>query len=213
MNINIDTLVEKTGVDIKGIVHVGACLGEEAPYYRKYTENVIWVEANKELIPKIKQAVGRNNVYNLAVCDKDFETRKFNIIYSLDKTNPGCSSLFNLKKHSEYYPMIVKEREEYVTTIKLDTLIKPFGYHNFNFLNLDIQGAELLALKGAKKYLEYVDLVYTEFSLEELYEGCCLLWQLDDYLRDFGFVRTELSRPHNSWGDCLYEKLIRKVGN
>jgi hypothetical protein len=45
--------------------------------------------------------------------------------------------------------------------------------------------------------------------LEELYEGCCLIDELDEYLKSFGFERkiTKLwDDGAVGWGDALYIK-------
>ena len=44
---------------------------------------------------------------------------------------------------------------------------------NVNFLNLDIQGAELKALKSLQDYLHKVDYIYTEVNVDYLYVDCC----------------------------------------
>ena len=42
-------------------------------------------------------------------------------------------------------------------------------------MNLDIQEAELLALKGSDKILNYIDAIYTEVNLDEIYLNCAKL--------------------------------------
>jgi FkbM family methyltransferase len=195
-------------INVKGIIHVGACMGEEFPIYDKYTKNVIWIEANPELIPIIEKNVYGEKVLSYAVCDKDHEKIKFNVIYSDDRTNPGCSSILDLKIHQQLYPMINKVREVEVETITLDTLLKEQNLipSDYNVLNMDIQGAELLALKGAENLLQHLDIVYTEFSLVELYKDCCLLSDLDEFLTERGFKRTRLEFAATTWGDVVYVK-------
>lgn len=209
MLIPFNKLIETHKIPVQGILHVGACMGEEYPTYKKYTDNVAWVEANPELIPIIKNAVHGQPVFNFAVCEEDFFTRKFNIIYSDDRTNPGCSSLLELKKHAEYYPMIKKIRECIVNTITLDSLVRKIELKDktFNILNMDIQGAELLALKGAEKLLDTtIQMVYTEFAVEELYDGCCLLGDITQFLGERGFRLMDIEKAHPSWGDAVFIK-------
>lgn len=204
MIISFDEIVKN--INVKGIIHVGACMGEEFPIYDKYTKNVIWIEANPDLIPIVEANVYGEMVFNYAVCDKDHEKVKFNIIYSDDRTNPGCSSLLNLKIHQQIYPWVNKIKEVEVETITLDTLLKEQNLipSDYNVLNMDIQGAELLALKGSENLLKHLDIIYTEFSLVELYENCCLLSDLDEFLEEKGFKRTQISYAHITWGDVVY---------
>lgn len=74
-------------------------------------------------------------------------------------------------------------------------------------MNLDIQGAELLALKGADDILNNIDYIYTEINIKEIYENCCLLHQVDDYLKSFGFIRIIINITHYGWGDAFYIKI------
>jgi hypothetical protein len=78
---------------------------------------------------------------------------------------------------------------------------------NVNFLNLDIQGVELKALKGMEEYLNTVDYIYTEVNTDYVYVDCCLMSELDEYLGGFGFKRVETSMCGNTgWGDAFYIK-------
>ncbi len=76
---------------------------------------------------------------------------------------------------------------------------------DFNFLNLDIQGAELKALKGMEEYLNKVDYIYTEVNEDYVYKDCALVNELDEYLKLFGLYRVETKWCENyKWGDALY---------
>lgn len=79
-----------------------------------------------------------------------------------------------------------------------------------NFVNIDIQGAELKALKGMKKYLENVDYLYLEVDVKELYEGCCLLSEINEFLKGFGFEQKEISLTQHGW-EMHYISKINKL--
>ena len=58
-----------------------------------------------------------------------------------------------------------------------------------------------------EKYLDKVDYIYSEVNEKELYIGCALIPQLDEYLSGFGFKRVETKMCGNTgWGDALYIK-------
>jgi len=73
-------------------------------------------------------------------------------------------------------------------------------------MNLDIQGAELKALKGSTLILPHIKSIYTEVNTKELYENCAMLHELDSYLESFGFTRVETSMTEHGWGDAFYIK-------
>ena len=72
---------------------------------------------------------------------------------------------------------------------------------------MDIQGAEFLALKGMKNNLKYLDYIYLEVNDTHVYENCGLISDIDDFLREYGFIRVETCMTDFHWGDALY---IRK---
>jgi hypothetical protein len=53
-----------------------------------------------------------------------------------------------------------------------------------------------------------VKAVFTEVNTEEVYKGCALISQIDDFLSPLGFERVEtVMWKNHPWGDALY---IRK---
>ena len=57
----------------------------------------------------------------------------------------------------------------------------------YNFWNFDIQGAELLALKGATKSIKYAKAIYLEVNEKELYKDCALIDDIDIFLSQYNF--------------------------
>ena len=75
-------------------------------------------------------------------------------------------------------------------------------------MNLDIQGAELLALKGSNKILQSIKAIYTEINYDEIYKDCALIDELDEYLKKFNFKRVFTTTPESEyWGDALYLRI------
>jgi FkbM family methyltransferase len=75
-----------------------------------------------------------------------------------------------------------------VDTETLDDFLSNHACPRPLFLKIDVQGAEMLVLKGAHRSLMGdIRGVQLEMSLGVLYEGQCLYWQLDEFLRSAGF--------------------------
>ena len=72
----------------------------------------------------------------------------------------------------------------------------------YNFWIVDLQGAELLALKGAEKSLKSCDKLYVEVSLDEVYKGGVLYPELLNYLNSQGFIPT--FEPRKIHDDVLF---------
>jgi hypothetical protein len=114
------------------------------------------------------------------------------------------------QKHLEYYPEIVVTEKIKVPTRTLDAFFddEKISLDEYNFLNMDIQGAELLTLKGSVKSLKHFDYIYTELNTDYLFEGCCLASEMDEFLDRHGFKRVATRMTDDNWGDALY---VRKT--
>ena len=77
-----------------------------------------------------------------------------------------------------------------VSTSTLDFICSDESIDNINILKMDIQGGELLALKGAENMLKArkIDLIYTEVAYQTTYINQPTLTDLEDYLKPFGYV-------------------------
>ena len=200
MLISPRVLREKFFVSPSGVLHVGAHRAEELTAYREENYGrIIWVEAQPQLVAALRKKTSASGdlVLEGAVWGTSGVSKTFHI------TNNGqSSSLYDLAEHSDYYPSIVRVGELEVSTVRLDSLI-PDG-EKFDFVNLDIQGAELEALTGLGKMLNQVKWVYSEVNRTELYAGIPLVAELDNFLSKAGFVRVCTAWTTAGWGDALY---------
>jgi FkbM family methyltransferase len=219
----VSNYLRKYNIPITGIIHVGAHKFEEIPCYNHAnipSNKIIWVEANKNMI----ELQNKNNliIYNYCITDKEGENIEFKIT-----NNTASSSILDFDVNSRDYPDI-----KFTDTIvmKTDTIKSLYEKENIpnnfaNYLHLDIQGVELLALKGAGDLLNNFDFINTEVNLLHMYKDCALLDDIDKYLQNMDFIRIETDfgpGPRKTingewpgekdytidgWGDALY---IRK---
>jgi FkbM family methyltransferase len=205
MLIPLQTCLRECKKPIRGILHVGAHECEEQPEYDKIgltIDKVLWFEAMSNKVETYKKL--GYDIYNLVVSDKDNEIVKFNI------TNNGQSSSFlEMDTHLKQHPHVVVITTVEMITTTLKTFIEKNNVNidNYNMLNLDIQGAELKALKGMGAYIEKMDYIYTEVNTNTLYKDCALLPEIDDFLQQYGFIRKITSMTPHEWGDAFYVKV------
>jgi len=202
MLIPLHELVKKYNIQFRGILHVGAHECEELNDYEIYLprNKILWVEALPGKVNECKQRYQNLLIENAIVSDV-VENVRFNI-----SNNGQSSSILDFGLHSTFHPHV-----HYVASFESETkllkdLISKYDI-DYNFLNLDIQGAELKALKGMEEYLPKVDYIYTEVNSDYVYKECALVTELDDYLSKFGLVRVETKMTECKWGDAFY---IRK---
>lgn len=210
----MDKCVEMNGAKFKGVIHIGAHLGEECESYRNNEiKNVIWVEANPKLMDSL-QAITEllvppeDNVmtqvfFNEVLSSKDGDQIKFNIT-----NNNQSSSILELGTHKDYYPHITVVETLELKSKRFDSIIKEknIDMNLYDFINLDVQGAELEVLKGFGDFLRNstIKAVYTEINLEELYIGAPKLDELKTFLESFGFEMVLLETVPQQWGDALF---------
>ena len=200
------------GRPFKGCIHIGAHLGEEAQAYASAgVRNVLWVEANPKLMKPLydntRDVSVKSKYFNAVITDVDNEEVELKIA-----NNGQSSSIFEFGTHATMYPHV-----QYVDRIKMkskrfDTLYKEnivdVDIDLYDFINLDIQGAELKALKSFGNLFENVNFkaIYTEINLEEVYKGCALLSEIEEFLDEKGFKKVAVSGESHAWGDCLFLK-------
>jgi len=199
MFIPLHQLVQKYKINFKGILHVGAHECEELNDYDRYItrDKILWVEALSEKVQLCKNRYPGINIENAIVSDK-IENITFKV-----SNNGQSSSFLDLGLHLLYHPDVHYINTFEATTSLLKDILPKYNIE-YNFLNLDIQGAELKALKGMEEYLPKVDYLYTEVNSNYVYKNCALVSELDEYLKRFDLVRVETSWTDCEWGDAFY---------
>jgi FkbM family methyltransferase len=203
--LDIPRLLAKHRLRVRGVVHVGAHTCQELPLYRSLgIPKILFIEANPDICARIR----RENASDPAVRIENFAISDANGSLTLHiMSESQSSSILPLKHHKDYYPEIHQIRDLVVPARRLDSMFGEMGLdpRDYNYLHLDIQGAELLALRGAASLMAHFDVVSTELNFDELYEGCALAEDLEDFLACHDFHPATVLCPCSpSWGDALF---------
>lgn len=184
------------------VIHVGAHLAEERDFYRSVgLVPRIWVEAQSALVSRLREKLDEPD--DLVIQGAVWHTSGQEITLNI-ANNSQSSSVLEFGTHRQRYPETNFIGTEHCLTLTLGSILVR-SKERVTLVNLDIQGTELEALKGAGKQLIDVPLIYTEVNFESLYEGCALVGEIDDYLAKFGFCRTITAKQGlDGWGDALY---------
>ena len=199
----IAKILLENNIDIFGSFHIGAHDCEEMQFYNKLglkPEDVVWIDA---MTSKVNEATERGipNVYNAVITDKDDEEIIFNI-----SNNVQSSSVLEYGTHSQEHPWVVYVDKINLKSITIDTFFERnnIDASKYNFWNFDIQGAELMALKGATQSIKYAKAIYLEVNEKELYKNCGLITEIDSFLIQYNFRRVLTNITQHGWGDALY---------
>jgi FkbM family methyltransferase len=202
-------VLDQYGIQIKGILHVGAHKCEEKNVYNSWgvqDDKIIWVDANQDLVSE-NLARGIPNCY-CAVLDETEQETKFKI------TNNGeSSSLLDFGSHKDSYPHIVVVKEIDVKTQTLSNFLNAnsIDITNHNIWNFDIQGSELSVFKGSKELLAYADCIYAEVNSGDVYKGCGKVTELDELLSEYGLTRVLTRMTDANWGDAIYVRTHKSI--
>ncbi len=204
MILDIEKLLLSNNIPLKNVIHVGGHTGEEISLYKKINpKSVIQVfEPNPNTFTKLLQTAANYtdvNCYNVALGSCQAVLPLF-----VENSNEGQSnSLLKPKLHVQQYPSIMFTETVNVQVTTLDS----YNFNNtHNFLNMDVQGYELEVLKGSTQTLQNVQCILSEVNRAELYQDCCFVDDLDNFLKEYNFERVETNWLGNTWGDAFYIK-------
>ena len=197
------------GIAVTGVLHVGAHTMQELDDYRKLNipeEKMYWIEGNPDVVQEMRHRRDKCKYIEAVISEVDGVDVKFNI-----SSNQGqSSSILELGTHVTLHPGIsyVKSfttKTKTLNTVCSENYIKP---GDFNMLNIDLQGAELLALRGlGGDFFEHIQYIELEINNEYVYKDCALVGQLDDFLVPLGFTRRfTYWIKDTAWGEAVYVK-------
>ncbi len=199
---------------LETLVHVGAHLAQERfSYEAAGFRRVLWIEGSPKtyarlahVIEEHQQTLDTNGtpVRHQALCALLTDRLGDNVDLREFSNDGMSSSIFSpSQENTERWPDVFETgAREHLRSETLDTVLERLGYLDvIDVLVVDVQGAELLVLRGAEKTLSRVKAVITEASTRQYYVGGVLFPELNAFLESYGLVALSLPRRH---GDILY---------
>lgn len=197
---------------VDAVLHVGANLGQERQQYADAGLRVVWVEPIPHIYAQLKRNISAfpdQVALQYLLTDSDGESVDFKVT-----NNDGqSSSIFDIAQHADIWPDVRQ-----ISTIRLETLTlasmverEQIALDARHALVMDVQGAELLVLKGAGGLVTKFDYIKAEAADFESYAGCCVVDDLMAYLAQFGFEVLE-KRPfaERPGGGTYYDLLFER---
>ena len=168
-----------------GILHIGGHFGQEAALYDQLGLKVIWIEGDPISFGKLASSIKKRfnqRAVNALLGDRS-ETVNF---YRVNNAG-GSSSIYPLARGLKMGSLAQSE----VVKLPMTTIDKLFGnkeLQDFNYWLLDVQGAELSILKGARENIKHVRFLELEVSTFFHYESQPLFRDVVKFLDDEGFI-------------------------
>lgn len=173
--------------------------------------DIFTFECNPETLSQCRNAiVGKKNIKLIekAVIDNEGTVTFYQI--NNEKTitehpggiNPGASSIF--EANEEYPPEKYVQNKISVPTTTLKKFSEIYNVKNIDLLWMDIQGAELLALKGAGDFIEKISLINLEVEFFSIYKNQPLFQELKSFLNEKGFRLYTFTAMGKFAGDAVF---------
>lgn len=195
-------LFNKYNIKPKGVLHIGANVGEEAPVYDQLgIKKQIWIEGNPEVFLKLKQNINHNPqavALNYVIGDENKP-----VTFHIANNGSQSSSVLELGVHSTQHPDVHYVRDIETTMHRIDSL--GLDLTDVDFLNIDLQGFEMQALRGMGDLLKQFRWAYLEINRDDTYKGCSQVDSMDLFMIGNHFRRVE-TKWVGCWGDSLYIK-------
>lgn len=176
------------GKEVRTIFDLGALGGGEAKrYLNKFPEGTVYSfepmeKGYSDLVEMFKNE-SRVKPQQYAVSNTN-GTSKFFINKKSDTSSllPSNSELSAANKSN-----LSTDEVTEIPTITIDSFCEEHSISEIDILKMDIQGGELMALKGASEMLKKTRLIYTEIFFKPYYENQPLFGDINGLLCNSGF--------------------------
>lgn len=181
--------------ECKGVIHVGANVGQERFEYAKRRLPVIWIEPIPEIFSQLQRNIApypEQSAYRRLITDSDGRDYSFNVA-----SNAGASSsILALGEHKTVWPGVDYVETLAMQSISLDSFMRKEAVPSskFDTLVLDTQGSELLVLKGGVRTLAKMKWVKVEAADFDSYIGCAKADEIDAFMLGQGFRVLQRTR-------------------
>ena len=115
--------------------------------------------------------------------------------------NPGASSLF--KSNGQYTIEKYVQDETSVACITLRDFMIEKSIDHVDIIWMDLQGAELIALKSMGEFLKKTKYIHTEVSYKPMYHGQVLFNELHEFMLSMGFISLNSLRINQCWQEDI----------
>jgi FkbM family methyltransferase len=200
------------------IFDVGACEGEDTIRLKRRFPNacIYAFEPLPENATKVQQnletyRVSDVEVFQLALSDRPGRTEFYvssghpDHIPRTEDWDYGnkSSSLLPPKEHTMLSPWVQFDRTIHVQTQRIDFFCDKHSIDRIDLMYLDVQGAEIMVLRGAGDYVKRTGAIWMEVGAIELYEGQPLKNDVQRFMNGCGFVCIK-DTVNKTAGDQLY---------
>lgn len=169
----------------RGILHLGAHLGQEAEFYSDLNKSVIWIEALPDLFEKLKVNIAHYPNQS-AICALLGENNTESVQFHIASNYGASSSIY--EPNEQLSPPFEMHSSLYLPMKRLDSLLSTSLIREFDHWVVDVQGAELSVLLGAGNLINSCNSIVIEAKEDSYYLGGTRYSVLNSKLENLGFM-------------------------
>jgi FkbM family methyltransferase len=183
-----------------GVLHIGAHFGQELDKYQQFNLKVIWIEGNPKIFDRLSKNV-RTADNQRVICallgDRNAENVSF-----FETSNDGQSSSI-YQTGSKLDLVIRNSATTFHKMVRLDSILSSNELLEHDHWVIDVQGAELLVLKGAGELIQNCKSLLIEVSRGDFYKNGSKFEDIFEFLREKGF-KPILFPKDGFHGDAIF---------
>jgi hypothetical protein len=204
-------MIIPSNINVRGIIQVGANDGGEIPIFLQHTNNILCFEPVDEARNECYNKILNYPNTNITISDYVISNKVGEIDFFIGQAS-GNSSMFDLNpERPAFHHWNNHDRKVTMRSTTLDSYFEEnntLDPKNYNYLYMDVQGAEHLVLLGAPNTLKHIDCIWMEVSYFEIYFNTMLFEDMTKLCNSLGYeLYYHKESPHNqNQGDALYIK-------
>ncbi len=196
---------------IKGVIQVGANTGDEIGAFLTKTNKILCFEPVESALDILNSRITQNNLQDKVIVSDYIVSDTTGEVEFYVGQQSGNSSMFDLNPDRPiFHHGNIHDKKVMKKSITLDDFFSQseLNAEDYNFIFMDVQGAEHLVLLGAKDTLKYIDHIYMEVSYFPVYLNTLLYDDMVKLCDELGYevVYHEASPYNQNQGDALFRK-------
>jgi FkbM family methyltransferase len=199
------------------IFEIGACEGEDSIKYSKLFKKakIYAFEPFPQNVEMIEKNLSKYKVQNVIVFNKALSLNEGTAEFYVSDGRPEdapesdwdygnkSSSLLPPDKHAEMVPFIKFNKKITVETITIEVFCKSNNLPVIDYIHMDVQGAELMVLQGAGKFINSIKAIWLEVAKVHLYKNQPLVDDINNFMVANNFILAK-NCLDDFQGDQLY---------
>ena len=170
----------------------------------------MWIEGYPEIYADLEENL--NNFYGQKPILALLGDQNKKVNFHVSNRDSSCSSIFDFSDDVKNKKLWATNNLKMLKTISLDMkkldnilLENKIDPKDYNHWVIDLQGAELQALKGAENSIVHCKSIYVEISQKQYYENGSTNWiDLKNYLNSLNFKL--INPPSEDHCEVLFER-------